>query len=236
MKILVNYADGKFLESQLKNSQSGLAAGFNVVYQMSRSDIDCDFIQNNIEIMSSKRGAGYWLWKSYFIDSILHYMGNNDILFYADSGSVFIKRMEPIFNAVFLDSRGVLGFNMAGRHLEKQYTRKDVIDFMGMNSSEYTNTPQRMASFMCFRGTDFAKKLAKEYLTMCCNPRLIMDNQNRNSLECSEFIDHRHDQSIWSLLTKKYNITILPDPTQWGVNHGENSEEHQYIFHTRDPR
>ena len=29
-----------------------------------------------------------------------------------------------------------------------------------------------------------------------------------------EFKEHRHDQSIWSLITKKNKVTILPDPTQ----------------------
>jgi len=31
-----------------------------------------------------------------------------------------------------------------------------------------------------------------------------------------EFIDHRHDQSIFSVLTKKYNLLAYRDPSQWG--------------------
>lgn len=236
MRLLVNYADGKFLQSQLTNSQSGLAAGFNVVYQMSRSDIDSHFYDEHRDILDQKRGVGYWLWKPYFITRLLSGMSENDILFYADSGSYFVRRMEPIFAEVSNDDRGVVGFRLAGGHIEKRYTKRDVFKQMEMQSPEYTDTPQRMASFMCFRGTDYAKELVKEYLDLCCNPHLVMDGANTDGWVEPDFVDHRHDQSIWSLLTKKHGITILPDPTQWGVQHGENGTDQQYIIHTRDPR
>lgn len=236
MKILLNYADGKFLESQFKNSQSGLAAGFNVVYQMSRNEISHVFIEQNKEIMSSKRGVGYWLWKPYFIKRILNTLSENDILFYADSGSVFIRRMEPIFQAVTSDPRGIIAFRLAGRHIEKEYTKRDLLKYMDMTAPEYSNTPQRMASFMCFRGTDEAKRIVSHYLETATNPHFVTDTPNKDGWQEPNFKGHRHDQSIWSLLTKKHDITILPDPTQWGVQHEENTENEQYIFHTRDSR
>ncbi len=236
MKILLNYADGKFLESQLKNSQSGLAAGFNVVHQMSRSEIDSEFAVRHDGILSQKRGAGYWLWKSYFINKILHNMDKNDILFYSDSGSVFVRRVEPIFQAVMNDPKGIIGFALAGGHLEKYYTKRDLFNHMGINTTEYTDTPQRMASFMCFRKTPESLAIALEYSELVSNPHLITDTPNKDGWVEPGFMDHRHDQSIWSLLTKKHGITILPDPTQWGVQHGENTAEHQYLSHTRDSR
>jgi hypothetical protein len=55
----------------------------------------------------------------------------------------------------------------------------------------------------------------------------------QNSLE---FKDHRHDQSILSLLVKKYNIEIFRDPTQWGNSEKElfkNSSYDQLFFHHR---
>ena len=130
MKVLLNYADGKFLHSQLLNSQTGLASGFNVVYNMGRSDIDADFMKTHSEILSQKRGVGYWLWKPYFITKILSTLTPDDVLFYSDSGSVFVRRMEPVFNEVHLDARGVISFNLAGKHLEKYYTKRDVFEFL----------------------------------------------------------------------------------------------------------
>ena len=236
MKILLNYASGKFLESQFKNSQSGLAAGFTVVYQMSDAEIDSDFYENNKTILSQKRGAGYWLWKAYFVNKLIQTLSETDILFYADSGSVFIKKMDSIFEHIQNNPRGVIAFNMAGGHIEKLWTKRDLFLEMKMNELKYTDTPQRMASFMAFRGTKFAKDLCVEYLNLATNPHLITDEPNQDGWVEAGFHDHRHDQSIWSLLTKKHDVAILADPTQWGVYHGENTETDQYIVHTRDSR
>lgn len=237
MKILLNFAGrGRFVQSQFKNSQTGLAAGFNVVYQMNESEIDSEFYNQNKEILDQPRGAGYWLWKPYFINRILSTIDDDDILFYCDSGSHFIKRMEPIFSLVQNDNRGVMAFSLAGKHLEKHFTKRDVFIHMNMNMEEYSDTPQRAASFMLFRGTAFAKEFVKEYLSVCTNKHLITDEPNHDGWIEPNFSGHRHDQSIWSLLTKKYNITVVPDLSQWGVDLKENSEDHQYMIHTRDSR
>lgn len=203
---------------------------------MGSSDIETWFSIAHQEILTQKRGAGYWLWKPYFINRILQKLTDSDVLFYSDSGSFFIRRMEPIFQAVCDDIRGVIGFRLAGGHLEKHYTKRDLLKYMNMDGTENSNTPQRMASFMCFRGTDFAKSMVGEYLELAKTPHLITDTPNKDGWDEHGFQGHRHDQSIWSLLTKKYDVTILPDPTQWGVQHGENGEEHQFLIHTRDPR
>jgi hypothetical protein len=203
---------------------------------MGRADIDPQFYSEHKEILDQKRGVGYWLWKSYFITRLLSGMGENDILFYADSGSYFVRRMEPVFAAVAADPLGVVAFRLAGGHLEKTYTKRDLFLHMGMNEPQYRDTPQRMASFMCLRGTNTARKIAKEYLNLCCNPHLITDTPNQDGWVEDGFVDHRHDQSGWSLLTKRHGVTTLADPTQWGVQHGENTEEQQFLVHTRDPR
>lgn len=237
MNILVNYSSGgRFTQSQLLNSQSGLAAGFNVVYQMSEKDIDRDFSTTHSQIIGQGRGAGYWLWKPYFVDRLLWSVGENDIVFYADSGSVFVRGMEPIFNAIRNDQKGVVAFRMSGNHLEKYWTKRDVFRTIGADAPEYTDTPQRMASFMGFRGTAFAKGFVREYLTLCCNQHLVTDEPNIDGWIEPGFQDNRHDQSIWSVLTKKHRVSTLLDPTQWGLHHKETTEADVFINHTRDPR
>ena len=237
MKILLNYASGeKFKQSQIHNSQSGLAAGFNVIYQMSDGDIDRNFRSENQGILKERRGVGYWLWKPYFVDRLIWTMSETDVLFYADAGSYFVKRMDPIFEAIQKDSNGVLAFNMSGGHTEKHWTKRDVFRTIGAETPDYTDTPQRMASFMVFRGTAFAKALVREYLNLCCNPHLVTDDTNVDGWVEPGFQDNRHDQSIWSVLTKKHRVATLPDPTQWGLHHKETTEVDVFINHTRDPR
>jgi len=237
MRILLNYSSGgRFAHSQLLNCQTGLAAGFNVVYRMTDADIDSDFAKKNEGILKHQKGAGYWLWKPYFINRLIGRLAEDDVLFYCDSGAHFIKPMDPILEAVQKDSRGVVGFNMSGGHIEKEYTKRDVFRALGAETPECTDTPQRTASFMAFRGTPFAKTFVRDYLNLCCDPHLITDEPNSDGWVEPGFRDNRHDQSIWSVLTKKNKITMLPDPSQWGLVHKETTEADMYINHTRDPR
>ena len=234
-RILLNYASGgKFRESQIKNSQTGLMAGFNVVYQMSDKNIDTDFRAKNNQILSSKRGVGYWIWKSYFITRLLKDMTEDDILFYADSGSVFIKDVQPLFDKIAADKNGIGCFSMAGGHIEKQWTKRDLITHL--DAEKFAETPQRQASFMMFRGTEYAKKFAAEFLSLCCDYHLISDEPNADGWEEAGFQEHRWDQSIWSLLTKVWGVDTMAEPSQWGQQYGESKPEDQFIFHTRDPK
>lgn len=234
-RILLNYASGdKFRQSQVKNSQTGLMVGFNIVYQMSDRNIDPVFYRQNKQILSVKRGAGYWLWKPYFIKTILSDLNKDDILFYADSGSFFVKDVCPLFEKIMSDEKGVGCFSMAGGHIEKQWTKRDTIRLVA--SDEHGETPQRLASFMMFRGTEYAKEIANKYLNHCCDYHTVSDDPNHDGWLEPQFKEHRHDQSVWSLLTKQNGVATMPEPTQWGQHHRESKPEDQYIFHSRDPQ
>ncbi len=42
-----------------------------------------------------------------------------------------------------------------------------------------------------------------------------------------EFVAHRHDQSVWSLMSKKYQINRFRDPSQFGLIHQYEAEVEQ---------
>ena len=49
------------------------------------------------------------------------------------------------------------------------------------------------------------RELINEWCELSQNYKLIDDSSSK-SINLPEFIEHRHDQSIYSLLTKKYNL------------------------------
>lgn len=81
--------------------------------------------------------------------------------------------------------------------------------------SRNTETLQISASFIAVRKTDFAVAFIKEWLHYCCDVEILSPAVDK-SLESPEFYDHREDQSILSLLNKKYNIKPYSDPLQYG--------------------
>ena len=52
---------------------------------------------------------------------------------------------------------------------------------------------------------DKTRKLVNEWYNICCNYHMIDDTPSIE-LNLPGNIEHRHDQSVFSLLTKKYNL------------------------------
>ena len=233
MKYLINYADGGFKESRLLNSITGIQAGFDAVIQYQKKDIGETFASLNKNILSKKRGAGYWLWKPYFIFRALQNSCVGDIVFYSDSGAKFIKPMEPLFKKIKASSHGILPFEMSGHHKENEYCRKSVIEEVVGHDEEITQSDQRMASFIGVYNCEESLGIIKEWLRLCVKEHLILDLPPQGD-EFETFKDHRHDQALWSLLTKKLKIETAPDPSQWGLTHEQTTEEDFFIHHHRE--
>jgi hypothetical protein len=81
--------------------------------------------------------------------------------------------------------------------------------------------------------TDFSINFLSEWIFYAQDERIITDIENQCGLpNFSEFVDHRHDQSIFSLLIKKYKIIPYRDPSQFGNSSMEfykNSNYPQFI-------
>jgi len=235
MKVLINYADIKYFQSQKLNSYTGqLIAGFDKVIEYSKKDIDTDFLNKNQEIINNNRGAGYWIWKPYIILKTLKELNYGDILFYCDSGSYFVNKIDHLIP--LLDKQDIISFVLDKEHTNKRWTKRDTFILMNLDKPEYINQTQILATFQLIKKTDFTLKFYTEYLEYAQNKNIITDLPNICGLpNYKEFVDHRHDQSIFSLLIRKYNLDVFRDPSQWGNNHKlENSTYPQIIFLTRN--
>lgn len=231
--ILLNFADCKYSNSQKRNTASGIVHGFDTAHQCTPRDIGANFANKYQSILNQPRGCGYWLWKPYFISRYLNQMNGDDVLFYSDSGSDFIKNITSLLNLCRDDRNGLIAFELSGKHKERQYTKRDLFIEMNQDTPEYTDTDQLMASFIMIQKNEFTIQFMNEYLKYACNEHLITDTASR-STNYPEFKDHRHDQSIFSLLCKKHQITHLDDPTQWGQKHKQYPPGSQYIWHRRN--
>jgi hypothetical protein len=87
---------------------------------------------------------------------------------------------------------------------------------MECDDERYYNAMQVDASYQVYKKTDRALQFLEEYKTFCSNDNIISDLPNITKPNLPEFIDHRHDQSILSILAAKHNICILPEPSEWG--------------------
>lgn len=212
MKILINYADGKYKKTQSFNTWTGKCiAGFDKVYSFSPENIDNDFYNKNKEILSITRGNGLWLWKPYFILKVMEQSQEGDIIFYCDSGSFFIRKIDSLISSID-SSSGIWVSDIP--LLEKNFTKYECFDYMDCINDKFKNSNQIQGTFFMAINSKKTREFVKKWLFYCEDLR-ILSPQYKNG-ENNELISHREDQSILSLLCKKENIKPHLDPSHRG--------------------
>ena len=206
MKILINYATPEFAHSRRIQTATAYAmGGFDKVIEYSPEDLDEEFRRKNEQILKHKKGGGYWLWKPYIIEKTLATMEEEDFLFYADAGSLFVGPIEPFIELMRQKNQDVLPFPI--RTVESHWTKRDAFILMDSDTASYADTKQIMAGFSLWNKTASSMKLADEWLSYAQDERIITDIPNQGGKDnYPGFQAHRHDQSIWSLLCKKHQL------------------------------
>jgi hypothetical protein len=233
-KYLLNYADGRFYQAQRKNSASGLSVGgFDACFARRRSDLASTFVQQNKDTLSKPRGAGYWLWKPYVIRRALSEIQFGDLLFYSDSGAYFINPIDSLLPILDSTPNQLLLFSLDESLTHARWTKRDCFVLMELDHDPYLSCGQLLASFIIMKKSGFVVDFIDEWLSYACDYRILTDAPNECGLaNYPEFEDHRHDQSILSLLGRKYNVQTTPDISQ----HGNNTRSRlipQILNHTR---
>ncbi len=218
-KILINYTNDAYKKSQKLNSKTGMEVGnFDRVIEYSPKDIDEKFYKKNKHILKQLRGGGYWLWKPYIILKTLMRkdIKHGDFIFYADSGSYFINKIDYLIDLSKKYNQDIMGFSNKKGHLEKVWTKRDAFILMNTDSKKYYNTPQRGAGSMLFKKSPKSISFIKDYLNYAQDERIITDIPSQLGKNYSGFVQNRHDQSIFSLLYKKNNLRPFRHHCQYG--------------------
>ena len=216
MKIyLISYSTPNFRLSQILLGITARIFGCNIIVAKKQSDlIKSQFYKDNELILSQKRGAGFWLWKYYYIDELMNKINTNDIIIYSDSAIIFRKSIRPLITILTTKTKGVLLFY--NDYKNKQWTKRDCFVKLDCDGEEYYNSPQIGAQFQLFQKNEFTANFVKEVLKYSCLDNIITDSPNiLGKPNLGEFIENRHDQSITSLMAHKYQIALYPDPCQF---------------------
>lgn len=169
-------------------------------------DIDTKFFNKNASILTQFRGNGYWMWKPYFILNTM-LTTNAEYIVYCDTGSSW----NVTWNDIKQSLRDKWLYMLDIVHMERKYTKRDCFIKMGMDEEKYTGGHQYCATVLAFRRCDESIKFLNEWITYLSDPQMITDSPSVNA-NYPEFQEHRHDQSVFSLLCKKYGI----EPSGYG--------------------
>jgi hypothetical protein len=158
-----------------------------------------EFIKNN------QRGSGYWIWKSYLIKKKMEELEDGDMVMYLDSGcELDIKEKEYLLDYIEQVKQDKI-LCCDTYCIEQEWTKQDLIYLLDMYYPSYLLSSQKEAGALLFYVCPETRNFVNQWYELCCSYPNIDDTPSVLKNE-STFKEHRHDQSIFSLLTKKYNF------------------------------
>lgn len=209
----INYADEKFERARKFNTKTAYTKGkVDKVIEYSPSDLDEAFVKRNKKILSYKRGAGLWLWKPYIILKTLKQINEGDYLFYCDAGAIYVNRIQYLIDCMEKHQQFVMVFELP--LLSRQFTKKET--FYLMDSIDYEQN-QILGGYILLKKNDFSESFISEWLNYCEDERILSPEYFCPEIkEFDDFVAHREDQSVLSILVRKHNLPVFRDPSDFG--------------------
>ena len=178
------------------------------IIRYTKNEIDPIFVQKNKQILDMPRGGGYWLWKPYIINVTLKKLCEGDILIYLDSKYYFTKNFVPMYQEYMRDNEILIWKNRpnGNTHYMKQLCKMDVVVKYDMYQKVFEkHAIDCWAGFQIIKKTSNTISMMEDWLDMCCIYDDITDEPS-NLPNLPGFYEHRHDQSLLSIVLHKYNI------------------------------
>lgn len=223
----INFASDNMTISQALCEKSALQNGCNEFRKYSPDDIAPHFWIMNRTIFDQKRGAGYWLWKPYFLCQTMLKSDEGEIIAYLDSGVEVVNSLDYIKDRMQGDI-----WLFGNEHNHVDWCKGDVLHRM-LKSDDFEGWDEKQvqASVIFIRNTPFARRFVKEWLLWCQMPNFIDDSPSVSE-NVSTFKEHRHDQAILTNLAITYNIFLHWWPTQYGysIKHNYPKDDYPQLF------
>jgi hypothetical protein len=215
---LVTLSNYLYKDSRQRLIDSAISHGIDSVKSLDFEDVKkSDFYQKNENVLSNEKYMGYWLWKPYIILDAIERLNDNDILIYIDAGVEIIDSLESIIEECRINSDIIVCGN--ANDLNNAWTKRDCFVLMGCDSERFWHASHCDASFLMFKKTPTSISFLQQWLGYGTNINIISDLPNVCGLpNLPEYVDHRYDQSILSILAEKFQLPLYRVASQFG-NH-----------------
>jgi hypothetical protein len=155
-------------------------------------------------ILKNSRGYGYWIWKPYIVKKTMDGLVDGDVLLFLDAGCEIDKRFAKHFDNLFdiVKKDYIIGSQVC---IERRWNKMDLIVELDALDNNFMNGLQRQGGINMFYVCDKTRELVRRWYKLACNYHFIDDSPSVLP-NFPDFREHRHDQSVFSLLTKKMGI------------------------------
>jgi hypothetical protein len=183
---------------------------FHEIYGFGDKELkrDTDFWSKHGDFVTANpRGYGYWLWKPYLILKTMSQMRDGDTLLYLDCGCELDPRkraqMMECLNLVQQD--WIMATIWDELCCDVSWCKMDLVEHLDARNTACLCTPQKQAGMILFVCNDITRDFVRSWYEIACQYSFLDDTPSI-SPNLNYFYEHRHDQSIFSLLAKKRGL------------------------------
>lgn len=210
----ISYGNDRFKKSKERIKQEAIDFGeFDSVEVFGPEDLDEDFQKEYTDVLSAQRGGGYWIWKPQIIKQKLDKIDKGDLLLYLDSGSTINpKGKKRFFEYIDLINKSDYGLLVHPQPVYPEYawTTNQIFDFFNVNiKSEIPLSPQLIAGVVFMKNCKHVNIIYQTCLNALKSDRNLFTDHYNDFSHHEGFIENRHDQSIFSVVCKKYGAELL---------------------------
>jgi len=238
MNHLVSFADSRLRRSLVRLGKQGRSMDvFNAIHMITENDLPFDFVERfKDKLIPGSRGFGYWSWKPEAILMSLQKMNFGDCLVYVDAGCHLNvrgrKRLLEYLEILKEQETGIVAFQASppsgenssllydGRKLFDQpncrWIKGDLLDYFGVrNDPSVVNDQAIGAGIILIRKCEQAISVIQEWQQIIYQRFDLLDDTPSASPNLPGFVEHRHDQAIWTMLCLKHGIKTLSAYEYW---------------------
>lgn len=199
----VTFADAKYAAT-LRRIERQARGVFRSVHAY--SDLDDEFKNSHASfVRDNPRGYGYWIWKPYVVRAAMRAAREGEVVVYADAGCTIGSRarLRELVATTFAETDGLVTFLVPMRYdpREGRWTKREVLRVFGTDDDPATReSRQIMATAFLIKNTARNRAFVDEWYQLCSRYGLVDDTLSEE--QHPEFSEHRHDQSLFSMLIK----------------------------------
>ena len=163
-------------------------------------------------IRKNPKGYGYWVWKPYVVTNFLENHPKIDYVLFLDAGCELRinEQSSPIWNKYLEFLENYVSLTFDNGQLEKYWTKKELVYFLNPTNNQLET--KQLAAGVFFMRRDFALSFCEEWIsTMREKDFFYITDLHDEEIQSEGFCENRYDQSVFSLLIKKYpeNLTLV---------------------------
>jgi len=176
--------------------------------------------QDMVTYCKGKHGFGHYIWKSYVVDNVLNKIAEDeDILVWVDAGSTIQKegkwRFDEYIDMVKQSKYANVSFENSDTYCpEKYYTKADIFHYF--HAENLVEGIQLSSGVILLRNVPYTRCIVSIWKEATLNNLHLSEDDAsiRGVPNYPGFRNNRQDQSIFSIIRRKYGTTIIPHPVQ----------------------